>query len=102
MSYTTDPTKKRPCHHYYCDGNVGCPNHCSGGCQGYKCSKGGGRVSTRGNHRRFDGVIDDAPGFKQPPHRMIANPMGYVVGLVSLGVLVYVVGYAFNKGRKEA
>tara|TARA_B110000914_G_C15315836_1_gene377868 strand:+ start:463 stop:648 length:186 start_codon:yes stop_codon:yes gene_type:complete len=50
----------------------------------------------------FTGVLNEAEGFKEDKSKMLSNPMGYVLGLLSVGVLVYVIGYSFKSGQKKA
>ena len=65
----------------------------------------GGIFKPKG-YRGFEGSFEGTPTFTD--NNPITSTTGsfsvmkYGVGLLSLGVLVYVVGYAFNKGKKEA
>ena len=61
-------------------------------------SQGGIERGPRGGQqafRRFDGSFEGTPTFKR--NRNISQ---YILGLVTLGVAVYVIGYAFKKGTK--
>ena len=50
----------------------------------------------------FTGVLNEAEGFTEDKSKMLKNPMGYVLGLLSVGILVYVIGYSFKSGQKKA
>ena len=66
----------------------------------------GGKRRLNKKYRRFDGAFENTPSFKEDRPIGVRgsgrNLLGYAIGLISVGVLVYVIGYSFNKGKKEA
>jgi len=74
---------KKPCNHYYCDRNVGCPKGC-GGCSGNHCTgKSGSSVSgsSRG-YRRMSGDGDSYTNIFSEKNYWIGVAAG-VIGLLA-------------------
>ena len=84
----------------------GCSTACEGGTE-HPDSGGrvrGGASGGQQSFRRFDGAFENTPSFNDNRPMSIGssgnNLIGYAIGLVTLGVAVYVIGYAFKKGTK--
>ncbi len=75
---------KKPCNHYYCDRNVGCPKGC-GGCSGNVCTgKSGSSVS--GSSRGYRRMSGDGDSYTN-----IFSEKNYWIGVAAgvIGLLAY-------------
>ena len=65
---------------------------CDGG--GYKCDKGGSKFVPMRKFRSFDGVSAD--------DKNVNEIQKSILGLVSVGILFFVIGYSYSKGKEKA